>query len=68
MECHHFCNNPLRCPECAKRFWKWAEQHSNGRGRRRKRRDGTEPVSTAHGFYEAAAKSYREIHPGVAQW
>ena len=25
MICHHYCNNPLACPECVKRFWKWAE-------------------------------------------
>lgn len=31
MRCHHYCNEPLRCPECVKRFWKWAENHTRGR-------------------------------------
>lgn len=27
MKCHHYCNT-MRCPECARRFWKWAENHT----------------------------------------
>ena len=27
----HACNNPLVCPECVKRFWKWAEGWTRGR-------------------------------------
>lgn len=26
----HFCNEPLRCPECVRRFWIWAERHTQG--------------------------------------
>lgn len=28
MRCHHYCNT-LRCPHCRRRFWKWAEYHTN---------------------------------------
>lgn len=48
MRCHHYCNEPLRCPECVKRFWKWAEQHTRGRP------PGAEDPAVS--FYEAAVK------------
>jgi hypothetical protein len=28
MRCDHYCNEPLRCPECNRRFWRWAENHT----------------------------------------
>jgi len=28
IRCHHYCNCELRCPECVRRFWKWAENYS----------------------------------------
>jgi hypothetical protein len=34
MRCHHYCNEPLRCPECVRRFWMWAQNHTRGRERR----------------------------------
>lgn len=48
MRCHHYCNNPLACPECVRRFWKWAEQHTRGRAPK----GGASSTS----FYEAASK------------
>jgi hypothetical protein len=21
MICHHYCNEPMRCPSCVRRFW-----------------------------------------------
>jgi len=30
VKCHHYCNEPLRCPSCNKRFWQWAQQHTHG--------------------------------------
>lgn len=65
MKCHHFCNEPLRCPECIRRFWVWVHQHTNGKASRRKRKDGTMKVETARSFYEHAAKSYDDIHGGL---
>jgi len=50
MVCHHYCNEPLRCPECIRRFWKWAQTHTNGR----KPKAGEAPRVS---FYEAAARS-----------
>lgn len=35
--CHHFCNEPLRCPTCVRRFWKWAEARTNSQPGRRVR-------------------------------
>jgi hypothetical protein len=32
MICDHYCNNPIACPTCTRRFWKWAENHTRGRG------------------------------------
>lgn len=29
MKAHHFHNEPLRCPECIRRFWKWVEMRTN---------------------------------------
>jgi hypothetical protein len=29
MVCHHYCNEPLRCPECVRRFWAWAQARTN---------------------------------------
>jgi len=29
--CHHYCNEPLRCPECIRRFYTWAQSHTHGR-------------------------------------
>ena len=57
--CHHYCNEPLRCPECVRRFWKWAESHTRGR---LKADVGGKVTPEAHGsgfaegvtFYEAA--------------
>jgi hypothetical protein len=34
MRCHHYCNSRC-CPECIKRFWAWAQQHTNGKGKRK---------------------------------
>lgn len=45
--CHHYCNT-WNCPECMRRFWRWAEQHTQGRGRRTAGRPN---------FYEAAARN-----------
>lgn len=28
MQCHHYCNEPLHCSECIRRFWQWAERHT----------------------------------------
>lgn len=52
VHCHHYCNNPLRCPECVRRFWKWAENHTRGRKKRVRFAGGASPVLS---FYEAAA-------------
>jgi hypothetical protein len=48
--CHHFCNNPLMCPECQKRFWKWAQSHTNGPKKKKEK-------GTSKSFYEVAALS-----------
>jgi hypothetical protein len=53
MLCHHYCNEPLRCPECIRRFWKWAENHTRGR-RQSVHAVFSAPAHTS--FYEAAAK------------
>lgn len=45
----HACNEPLRCPECIRRFWQWAENHTRG-----KRRRGD--IDKGESFYEAASK------------
>jgi hypothetical protein len=29
MTCHHYCNEPLRCPTCIRRFWAWASARTN---------------------------------------
>jgi hypothetical protein len=34
MRCHHYCNT-LYCPECIRRFWKWAENHTRSKGKRK---------------------------------
>jgi hypothetical protein len=26
---NHYCNNPLRCISCVRRFWLWAENYSH---------------------------------------
>lgn len=31
MVCDHFHNEPIRCPTCIRRFWKWAQMHTRGR-------------------------------------
>jgi len=31
MRCHHYCNCPMSCPECIRRFYKWAQSHTYGR-------------------------------------
>lgn len=54
MRCHHYCNEPLRCSECVRRFWKWAENHT----RPRKPEAGV----VGPNFYEAAAK-FGPAHP-----
>ena len=64
MICDHYHTDPIRCWTCIARFFRWASAHSNSKGGRRKRKDGTEKVVTALSFYEAAAKSYSEIHCG----
>jgi hypothetical protein len=28
MRCHHYCNCELSCPECVRRFWEWAQNHT----------------------------------------
>ena len=43
----HACNNPLTCPECIRRFWKWAQSHTRG---------SPKTVKGRLSFYEAAAK------------
>ena len=43
----HYCNEPLRCPHCITRFWKWAQSHTMGRPPK---------VGASPNFYEAAAK------------
>lgn len=50
MKCHHYCNNPLRCPECIKRFWRWLEQWTNNAGRSKRAKTR---VQTAKTFYES---------------
>lgn len=47
--CDHYCNEPMRCPTCNRRFYAWAQSHTRGRAPNR-----------AESFYEAAAK-FREI-------
>lgn len=47
MKCHHYCNEPTRCPHCIRRFWKWAENHTQARGKKPPR------VETALSFYES---------------
>lgn len=37
----------LRCPVCARRFWAWAQMHTNGRPPK---------SAVAVNFYEAAVK------------
>jgi len=44
----HACNEPIRCPECIKRFWKWAQSHTQGRP------PSAGGATTALSFYEAA--------------
>jgi hypothetical protein len=48
MKMHHYCNCELRCPECIRRFWKWAENHTRARA----------PKTGVAGpsFYEAATR------------
>ena len=63
--CHHYCNNPLACPECVRRFWKWAQNHTQGREHKRFKQPGTgfTKADSIHGgeggtalsFYESAA-------------
>ena len=48
MKMHHYCNT-IACPECVKRFYKWAENHTRGK-----------PKGSGPAFYEAAAK-FRDI-------
>ena len=36
MDTPHFCNEPIRCPACVRRFWAWAQSHTRGRPRARK--------------------------------
>jgi hypothetical protein len=31
MRCHHYCNNPMTCAECIRRFYRWAENWTRGR-------------------------------------
>jgi hypothetical protein len=49
MVCDHYCNEPLRCPTCIRRFWRWAKAHTLGRPRQKR------GPQTALSFYEAAA-------------
>jgi hypothetical protein len=51
MTCDHFHTDPLRCWTCARRFWKWAENHTRGRGSR-----GKKLTPDGASFYECAAK------------
>ena len=30
-DAHHYCNKPMRCPSCIRRFWTWAQSHTRGR-------------------------------------
>lgn len=57
MVCDHYCNEPLRCPSCIRRFWAWLEQWSRGRVPGRNQRQPTivqrQPPRVT--FYEAAA-------------
>lgn len=53
MVCNHYCNEPMRCPECAKRFWAWAEHFTASRGKKAASRRGR---GCDVPFYEAAAK------------
>jgi len=50
VEMDHYCNEPLRCPTCNARFWRWAERHTGAYGVRANR-----PPVTSRSFYEAAA-------------
>jgi len=62
--CHHYCNT-LNCWTCIRRFWKWAENHTQGREHpRSKPGNGDVDKLSIHGglrscttvsFYEAAA-------------
>lgn len=49
----HACNEPMRCPECIRRFYQWAQSHTYGRRAR------TAPPGEPN-FYEAAAK-FRDV-------
>jgi hypothetical protein len=42
MRCHHYCNEPLRCPECQRRFWQWAQARTNSPPRK----------GQVHNFYD----------------
>lgn len=44
----HYCNEPLRCPHCIRRFWAWAQGWTRGRP--------PKAGEAAPNFYEAAAK------------
>ena len=47
MVCHHYCNDPLTCPECIRRFWTWAENYSRRFERPRKERRSSSPSEVA---------------------
>ncbi len=59
MICHHYCNCELTCPECIRRFWKWAENHTRGR-----KPKGSETRGPS--FYEAAAQ-WGQTQPNPAR-
>ena len=54
MKCQHYCNAPLRCPECVRRFWRWLERYTAGPAK------AQEGPKTARTFHECAADHVRE--------
>lgn len=47
----HMCNEPIRCPWCIKRFWKWLEAYTQGRAPTRREHTENPP-----NYFECAGK------------
>jgi hypothetical protein len=55
----HYCNEPLRCPRCIRRFYQWAERHTQGRipGPEQRQPTITQRQPPRVTFYEAAGRT-----------
>lgn len=52
MTCHHYCNEPFRCHECARQFYAWAQARTNSQpGRRVRNGVRTRPEGSPN-FYD----------------